>query len=136
MSGYLSLTDADRAEMLAAIGVSAIDELFEAIRTAPVLILDDLGAHSSTPWAQEKLYQLINYRYNARLPTVITTNLRIEDLDERLASRMLDQRVSMTYAILAQAYRLDRAAPPNGGRLPPRGPSSRGRTGGFPRRPA
>ena len=29
--GYLSLTDADRAEMLAAIGVSSIDELFEQI---------------------------------------------------------------------------------------------------------
>ena len=28
---YLSLTDADRAEMLAAIGVSSIDELFEQI---------------------------------------------------------------------------------------------------------
>jgi glycine dehydrogenase subunit 1 len=30
-SGYLSLTDADRAEMLAAIGVSTIEELFEQI---------------------------------------------------------------------------------------------------------
>ena len=30
-SGYLSVTDADRAEMLAAIGVSSIDELFEQI---------------------------------------------------------------------------------------------------------
>ena len=29
--GYLSLTDADRAEMLAAIGVSSVDELFEQI---------------------------------------------------------------------------------------------------------
>jgi glycine dehydrogenase subunit 1 len=31
VSGYLSLTDADRAEMLAAIGVSSIDELFEQV---------------------------------------------------------------------------------------------------------
>ena len=42
------------------------------IRTASLLILDDLGAHSSTPWAQEKLFQIFNHRYNARLPTVIT----------------------------------------------------------------
>jgi glycine cleavage system P protein (glycine dehydrogenase) subunit 1 len=30
-AGYLSLTDADRAEMLAAIGVSSVDELFEQV---------------------------------------------------------------------------------------------------------
>ena len=40
--GYLSLTDADRAEMLAAIGVSSIDELFDhpihlgIVRTFPL----------------------------------------------------------------------------------------------------
>jgi DNA replication protein DnaC len=102
------------------------DELFEAIRTAPVLILDDLGAHSSTPWAQEKLFQLINHRYNARLPTVITTNLMVEDLDPRLSSRMLDHRVSSICAILAPAYRLT----PQSADRPPLGRAPRGRTSG------
>ena len=50
------------------------DDRFESIRSAPLLILDDLGSQSATPWAQEKLFQLLNYRYNAQLPTVITTN--------------------------------------------------------------
>jgi len=49
------------------------DALFERIKKAPVLVLDDFGEHSATSWAQEKIYQLINYRYNARLATVITT---------------------------------------------------------------
>ena len=31
------------------------DDLFEMVRSAPLLILDDLGVHSSTPWADEKL---------------------------------------------------------------------------------
>src|SRR4030095_15498706 len=57
------------------------DKVFEAVRTAPLLVLDDLGAHSSTPWAQEKLFQLLNFRYNAALPTVITSNLSDEALD-------------------------------------------------------
>ena len=35
-SGYLSLTDADREEMLAAIGVSSVDELFEQVPPASV----------------------------------------------------------------------------------------------------
>ena len=51
------------------------DELFEGVRTVPLLVLDDLGAHATTPWAQEKLYQIINYRYNARLSTVVTMNI-------------------------------------------------------------
>lgn len=69
------------------------DEVFEAIRATPLLVLDDLGAHSSTPWAEEKLYQLLNYRYNARLPTVITTDC-LEEQEPRLFSRMVDPHVS------------------------------------------
>jgi DNA replication protein DnaC len=69
------------------------DKRFEQVRTAPLLILDDLGIESATPWAREKLFQLFNYRYNARLPTVITMQKMVEELEEtnpRLSSRMLD----------------------------------------------
>lgn len=84
------------------------DELFEHVRTAPLLILDDLGAQSNTPWAQEKLFQLLNHRYNAELPTVITTNQRIDDMEPRLRSRLLDIRRVTFYPILAPDYRADR----------------------------
>ncbi|MFN8535568.1 MAG: ATP-binding protein [Dehalococcoidia bacterium] len=70
------------------------DGLFETVRTAPLLILDDLGAHSSSPWAEEKLYQLVNYRYNAKLPTVFTTNSRPEELEPRLSSRLVDKKLA------------------------------------------
>jgi DNA replication protein DnaC len=66
------------------------DELFEHVRNCPVLILDDLGAESSTAWAQEKLYQLINHRYTHKFPTVITTNAKVDELDPRIASRISD----------------------------------------------
>jgi len=84
---------------------ATFDQRFEAVRTAPLLILDDLGAHSSTSWAQEKLYQILNYRYNAQLPTVITTNNHLEDLDPRLRSRMAEVEWSSVVAILAPDYR-------------------------------
>jgi len=64
------------------------DDRFEAVRDAPVLVLDDLGAQSPTPWAAEKLFQLLNHRYNAQLPTVITSNQDLDDLDARLRSRL------------------------------------------------
>jgi len=80
------------------------DRRFEEIRTAPLLILDDLGTQATTPWAREKLYQLFNYRYNAELPTVITTALPLEEMDARLRSRMLDTRLSRIHLITAPPY--------------------------------
>ncbi len=72
----------------------AFDEMFDQVRNVPLLILDDLGSQSGTAWADEKLFQLLNHRYNACLPTVITTNLTVLDLDGRLASRLTDPQVS------------------------------------------
>jgi DNA replication protein DnaC len=69
------------------------------------LILDDLGTESATPWAREKLFQLLNYRYAARLPTVITTFSTLEELDERLASRMEDSSRCTVHGITAPSYR-------------------------------
>ena len=63
------------------------------MRTCRLLILDDLGTQSATHWAKEKLYQIFNYRYNAELPTAITTSMQIEELDQRIRSRMLDKRL-------------------------------------------
>ena len=55
------------------------DELFEKVCNAPLLILDDLGVQASTPWAKEKLDQLLNHRYIHELPTVITTSIPIDE---------------------------------------------------------
>jgi DNA replication protein DnaC len=82
------------------------DDLFARLREAPVLILDDFGAHQTTPWAQEKLYQILNYRYEGRMPTVITTNTEMSKLDARIASRVGDLRNSRLYEITAPDYRL------------------------------
>ena len=81
------------------------DRRFNEVRTAPYLILDDLGTESATPWAREKLYQLLNHRYAARLPTVITTSTSISELDPRLESRMMDERRSTFFVIKAPSYR-------------------------------
>ena len=87
------------------------DELFEAIRSAPVLVLDDLGAHSSTPWAQEKLFQLINHRYNRRIPTVITMNIESEEIDSRLWSRINDMHLTERVTIQAEDSRTNELPP-------------------------
>ena len=82
------------------------DDEFKKMREAEVLILDDLGAEQSTPWANEKLFQLLNYRYNARLSTVFTTNqVGLEGIAPRLRSRMRDRRLVQTVVMDAPDFR-------------------------------
>lgn len=83
------------------------DQVFEEVKNAPLLILDDFGEQSTTPWAQEKLYQVINYRYNARLATVITTRLTTEEMASPIASRFFDHQLSIVFNIIAPDYRTD-----------------------------
>lgn len=88
--------------------MTGYDETFEQVKTAPFLALDDLGAENSTPWAEEKLYQIIVHRHNARLPTVITANyLSLKTLEEakpRIRSRLGDPLVEWA-PILVPDYR-------------------------------
>jgi DNA replication protein DnaC len=80
------------------------DKRFEEVRSAPLLILDSLDSQTMTPWVKEKLYQIFNHRYIAELPTVITTAERLEDMDNRLRSRLMDTRLTTVYGITAPAF--------------------------------
>ena len=84
------------------------DELFEQVKTVPLLILDDLGAESSTTWAEEKLYQIVVHRHEERLPTIITTSYSLDELEEtkpRIGSRLMDSMVVDWEPITAGNYR-------------------------------
>ena len=87
---------------------TSYDNLFQQVRTASLLILDDLGTQSATPWAREKLYQIFNYRYSAKIPTVITTSSEMKDIDARIRSRMTDARLCKVYAIMVPSYRANK----------------------------
>lgn len=103
------------------------DQLFDKVRSVDLLVLDDLGGESATPWADEKLYQIVVHRHNARLPTVITTRLQLDEkgnrngnswnkernrrstFDGAIGSRLKDQRVVTILPLMASDYR-DEAA--------------------------
>ena len=57
-----------------------------------LLVLDDVGAEKLTTWAQQTLYGVLNARYEAGLPTIVTTN-NDEAIDDRILSRYFDGRV-------------------------------------------
>ena len=54
-------------------------EILNTLSEASLLVLDDLGVEHKTNWSYEKLYSIIDTRYRAKKPTIITTNLRIEN---------------------------------------------------------
>ena len=66
---------------------------------ADLLFLDDAGAHYTKDdegWAQEVLYRVIDHRYNAKLPTILTCNLAPGDkLAEKLGRRSYHRLVEV-----------------------------------------
>ena len=75
------------------------DETLDTVKNAPLLVLDDLGVQSGTPWAREKLDQLLNHRFNAELPTVIITITPLGELEDRLRTRLTDPRLCEVFVL-------------------------------------
>ncbi|MDE2745199.1 MAG: ATP-binding protein [Chloroflexota bacterium] len=91
-------------------GEASFEATFEWLKQVDILVLDDLGAHQATEWANEKLYQLCASRYLRRAPTLITTNVAPESLDPRLASRLMDSQRGTVLYVKAKDYRTDQPA--------------------------
>ena len=88
-------------------------EGFNQLRNAPLLILDDLDPQSDVGWVKDRLFQVINHRYTARLPTVITaTPNSLQRMEERIAARLNDPALCTEAPITTSAYRVDLAARP------------------------
>ncbi len=65
--------------------------LLDELVALPLLALDDLGSENPTHWARDRLYTLINGRYLGQRPTIVTTNLSLEALAERLGDRTVSR---------------------------------------------
>jgi DNA replication protein DnaC len=68
----------------------------ETMNFQGLLILDDIGAEKATPWVQERLYLIINKRYEDIWPTIFTSNCDMEVLSARLGDRISSRIVGMT----------------------------------------
>jgi DNA replication protein DnaC len=83
---YLKMTFAPESSV-------RFDQRFNQIKSVGLLVLDDLAGESTSNWAKEKLFQLLDYRYITRLPTVISTARNLDTLDERIRTRIFDTRL-------------------------------------------
>lgn len=86
-------------------------DLVRACKAVDVLALDDLGTERATGWAQERLYEILNHRYNERRRTILSTNLGQDDLVEHLGERIVARVNGMAwlYAIVGPNLRERRA---------------------------
>lgn len=72
----------------------SFDRRFSELKQFPLLILDDFRTSTASAWAKEKLYQLIDYRYIAQLPTVFTLlEGTTQEHDDRFEARFKDHRL-------------------------------------------
>ena len=82
----------------------SLHQRFQQVLDVPLLVLDDLRTEGSSAWVREKLFQIIEYRYTGQLPTVITTAQQLEELDQRVTTRLIDQRRCRVVAITTPSY--------------------------------
>jgi DNA replication protein DnaC len=67
-----------------------------------MLILDDLGVEKTSDWVLQTLYTIMDRRYREELRTIITSNLSIEEIQEKLDDRIASRIVGMCRVCILQ----------------------------------
>ena len=72
--------------MKQAIGKDQVGEKLEAIKKAPILMLDDIGADAMSSWIRDEIFGVIlQYRMQEQLPTFFTSNFSMLELEQHLS---------------------------------------------------
>mgnify|MGYP001169376709 FL=1 len=80
--------------------------IMEQVKTTPLLILDGLVKESE--WAQRRLLEIITYRQNHMMPTIVTTRIDLEKEaaeGSEIASRIQDSRLGQVFELDVPGYR-------------------------------
>ena len=80
------------------------EEEVRRLARIPLLLLDDVGAEKPSEWTEEATYRILNERYNACRPMVITSNLPVHsatghDLAARLGGRIASRLAEMATVV-------------------------------------
>ena len=76
------------------------NKAIQRLNKVKLLIIDDLGAERDTGFAIEKVYDIIDSRYRAKLPVILTTNLSLEEMksaDDIRYARIYDRIFEQCY---------------------------------------
>lgn len=81
------------------------EEFLEAYKTVDLLIIDDLGKEQVTEWSVPVLYSILNERYEALLPTIITTNYNTSALAEKLSAKGDTETAAAIISRFVESYK-------------------------------
>jgi len=70
-------------------------DIVDRYSSCPLLVLDDLGVEKQTDWSMQTLYTLIDRRYREEMRTIITSNLSLDQLSERVDDRISSRIAGM-----------------------------------------
>ncbi len=65
--------------------------IFQRYAKCKLLVFDDIGAEKASEWAWERLFEIVDYRYNEELPLIATTNLTPAELKKKVGDRIYDR---------------------------------------------
>ena len=69
------------------------EETVDKYKNADYLLLDDFGPENLTDWVYSSLHGIINHRYDELLPTIITSNLDLNQVADRLGDDRITERI-------------------------------------------
>lgn len=100
---FITLSDLFR-EVKNSYNSGITEDIVDKYRKTPLLILDDIGNEKVTEWSDNTLYDIVDYREKNVLPTIFTSNCKVEDLKygDRIKSRIKGHSIEM------QAPNIDR----------------------------
>lgn len=69
--------------------------LLEKMNAARVLFIDDLGTERDTPYKMEQVFEVIDSRYGAKKPMIVTTNLSLQQMqnEPNIRQRRVYERI-------------------------------------------
>lgn len=71
----------------------------QTLINADIVILDDLGSEFITPFSLSALYNIINTRLNMGKPTIVSSNLSLDDLGKKYDDRIISRLTGMFYTL-------------------------------------
>lgn len=82
-------------------GKEGEETVLRSFSNADLLIIDDLGTEQISEWSQAKIYNIIDARYRNELPIIVTTNIKVSDLEEMYHKRTYDRLMEMCTPVLS-----------------------------------
>lgn len=87
-------------ETYSSYGKEGEETVLKSLSNADLLIIDDLGTEQKNEWSAAKIYNIMDRRYRNGLPTIITTNINLKDLENMYQKRTYDRLMEMCTPVM------------------------------------